>query len=577
MGMDVRSRKLAVNGVIVDFGSETLRTESGQSIALRPQAFAVLRYLAEHAGRLATKDELMHALWSGLVVTDDSLVQCIHEIRRALQDDDRVVLKTAPKRGYRLVLPADIVQHPPSAEFERAAGGIGETWLGAASDADDGHLADRARVSIADRDPPLAQRSAAFREASWAKTPAPNQPEPPRLSIVVLPFANIGGDPSHEHFVDGITDSLTTDLSRIRGAFVIGRSTAFTYKSKAADVRQIGRDLNVRYVLEGSVQRSANCMRVNVQLIETETAAHLWAERFDKPVVDLFEMQDEVVSRLANRLGQELVTAEAKRAERSPHPDSMELYFLGLAAYNPGATTANLNCARAYFDCALEVDPSNVEALLHRGYVDLDLATSWLTDDRLSLLRSAEADLLQVLRLRPDDAAAHSHFGAVCVVTGRIDRGVSECERALAIDRNHAHANFWIGIAKYLVGRLDETEAHIAEALRLSPRDKKVGMWLQIAGFAKLGAGRDEEAIRWFGRSIEANPNLPMSHFLLAAASARLGRIGEAHDAMRAGLELNPSFTIARFKSQTFSDNPVYLACRERMYEGLRKAGIPER
>jgi DNA-binding winged helix-turn-helix (wHTH) protein len=138
MGMDVRSRKLAVNGVIVDFGSETLCTESGHSIALRPQAFAVLRYLAERAGRLATKDELMHALWSGLVVTDDSLVQCIHEIRRALQDDDRVVLRTAPKRGYRLVLPADIAQHPLSGEFERAAGGIGGTWLGAASDSDDG-------------------------------------------------------------------------------------------------------------------------------------------------------------------------------------------------------------------------------------------------------------------------------------------------------------------------------------------------------------------------------------------------------------------------------------------------------
>jgi tetratricopeptide (TPR) repeat protein len=217
-----------------------------------------------------------------------------------------------------------------------------------------------------------------------------------------------------------------------------------------------------------------------------------------------------------------------------------------------------------------------VEALLHRGYVDLDLATGWLTDDRLSLLRSAEADLLKVLRLRPDDAAAHTHFGAVCVVTGRIDRGVSECERALAVDRNHAHAHFWIGIAKYLMRRVDETEAHILEALRLSPRDRKVGMWFQIAGFAKLSAGRDEEAIRWFSRSIEANPNLPMSHFLLAAASARLGRIGEAHDALRAGFELNPSFTIARFKSQPFSDNPVYLAGRERIYEGMRQAGVPE-
>ena len=154
-------------------------------------------------------------------------------------------------------------------------------------------------------------------------------PAPPRLSIVVLPFANIGGDPEQEYFADGVTDSLTTDLSRIRGAFVIGRSTAFTYKGKAADVRQIGRELNVRYVLEGSVQRGGNRLRVNVQLLEAETASHIWAERFDKPIADLFDMQDEIVSRLANALGQELVRAEARRAERKANPDSMDHYFLG--------------------------------------------------------------------------------------------------------------------------------------------------------------------------------------------------------------------------------------------------------
>jgi hypothetical protein len=373
-----------------------------------------------------------------------------------------------------------------------------------------------------------------------------------------------------------VTDSLTTDLSRIRGAFVIGRSTAFTYKGKAADLRQIGRELNVRYVLEGSVQRSANCVRVNVQLIETETAAHLWAERFDKPVADLFDMQDEIVSHLANRLGPELDSAEASRAERSPHPDSMDLYFLGLAAFHQGYTPTNINSARAYFNRALEVDPANVDAMIYRGILDFNYAISWFSDNPLSRLRSAEEDLVKALRLRPDDPWAHAVFGAVCAVTRRVDRGVSECERALAIDRNGVWAHVWIGMAKYLLGRNDETEGHILEALRLSPRDRDAGGWFGIVGFAKLGAGRDEEAIRWFRRAIKANPNLGMSYFLLAAASARLGRTEQALDASRAGLELNPSFTIARFRSQTFSDNSVYLAGRERMYEGLRKAGIPE-
>ena len=152
--------------------------------------------------------------------------------------------------------------------------------------------------------------------------------------MVVLPFANIGGDPEQEHFVDGVTESLTTDLSRIRGSFVIARNTAFTYKGKAVDLKTIGRELNVRYVLEGSVQRGGNRMRVNVQLIDAETGNHLWAERFDKPVADLFDMQDEIVARLADALNAQLVAAEARRAEQAPNPDSMDLYFQGLAWFN---------------------------------------------------------------------------------------------------------------------------------------------------------------------------------------------------------------------------------------------------
>jgi adenylate cyclase len=167
--------------------------------------------------------------------------------------------------------------------------------------------------------------------AKLAPTLTPEKPAPPRLSMVVLPLVNIGGDPEQEHFVDGVTESLTTDLSRIRGAVVIGRNTAFTYKGKAVDLKQIGRELNVRYVLEGSVQRGGNRMRVNVQLIDAETGNHLWAERFDKPLADLFDMQDEIVARVAGALNTELVAAEARRAEQAPNPDSTDLYFQGLA------------------------------------------------------------------------------------------------------------------------------------------------------------------------------------------------------------------------------------------------------
>src|SRR6202043_1723069 len=194
---------------------------------------------------------------------------------------------------------------------------------------------------------------------------------PPRLSMVVLPFANMGGGSEQEHFVDGVTESLTTDLSRIRGSFVIGRNTAFTYKGKAVDLKQIGRELNVRYVLEGSVQRGGNRMRVNVQLIDAESGSHLWAERFDKPLADLFDMQDEIVARLANALNLHLVAAEARRAEQAPNPDSMDLYFQGLAWLNKGLTPDNVAQARSFFDRALAADPDNVDALIGSAAADV--------------------------------------------------------------------------------------------------------------------------------------------------------------------------------------------------------------
>src|SRR5271167_4392563 len=193
---------------------------------------------------------------------------------------------------------------------------------------------------------------------------------PPRLSIVVLPFANLGGDPEQEYFVDGITESLTTDLSRISGSFVIARNTAFTYKGRAVDLRQIGRELNVRYALEGSVQRGGNRLRVNVQLIDAETGNHIWAERFEKLVADLFDMQDEIVSRLANALDTQLIAAEARRAERAPLPDSMDLYFQGRASANKGLTPQNMAQARGYFEQALTLDPGNIEAMVGTAFVD---------------------------------------------------------------------------------------------------------------------------------------------------------------------------------------------------------------
>ena len=399
---------------------------------------------------------------------------------------------------------------------------------------------------------------------------------PPRLSIVVLPFANLSDDPEQEYFADGITDSLTTDLSRISGAFVIGRSAAFAYNGKTADVRQIGRELNVRYVLEGSVQRGGHRVFVNAQLLDAETASHIWAERFDKPVANLFDIQDEIVSRLANALGQELARAEAGRAHRTANPNSMDHYFLGEAMADKGQTVANLDRRRFHYDRALVLDPDNVEALVRRAWVEFGLIASWLCEDRHERLRRVEADLTKALRLRPDSATGHCLMGALRIYTNRIIEGIARCERALAIDRNLAAAHGYIGAAKIFSGRSKETEAHILKALRISPRDGRAWSWTDFAGVAKFHLGRDEEAVAWLNRSVEFNPNMPVSHFCLAAALAHLDRIEEARESARDCLELNPNFTIARYRSQTNSRHPVYLAGRERMYEGMRLAGIPE-
>src|SRR5215475_6908733 len=215
----------------------------------------------------------------------------------------------------------------------------------------------------------------------------------PRLSLVVLPFANMSGDPEQEYFADGVTENLTTDLSRISGAFVIARNTAFTFKGKAVDVKKLGRELNVRYVLEGSVQRGSNRLRVNVQLIDAETGDHLWAERFDKPVADLFDMQDEIVSRLANTLDAQLMAAEARRAERSLHPDAMEWYFRGIACLHKGLTNEHLAQARGFLERALALDPGNIEALVGTAMVDLR-GVNFADPGRAAHLAAAEVTLV---------------------------------------------------------------------------------------------------------------------------------------------------------------------------------------
>jgi tetratricopeptide (TPR) repeat protein len=287
-------------------------------------------------------------------------------------------------------------------------------------------------------------------------------------------------------------------------------------------------------------------------------------------------MQDEIVSRFANTLNAQLIAAEARRAERSPHPDAMDLYFQGWAWLNRGPTPENNAQARGLFQRALLLDPGSVEALVGAATVDLQTVTNLFIDDRTARLAAAKTAALKALSLAPNHALANRILGTVQIFTNRVAQGIAQCERALALDRNLASAHASIGMAKYFIGRGAETEADIKEALRLSPRDVSAHLWMMFAGVAKLFHGSDAEAAAWLRRCIEANRTNALGHFYLAAALAHLGELQEARAIAQVGLAFLPGFTISRYRASAACGHPAYLAGRERTYEGLCMAGVPD-
>jgi TolB-like protein len=551
-------------------------------------ADAVDPAIAEHGGRIVknTGDGFLAEFPSAVEAVRAALQfqNRIHELTVGDAEDRRILFRVGINIGDVIVEPHDIFGDGVNiaARLESIAESGGICISSSAYDQVSGKLAVEfsdlgeqsfKNIARAIRAYALVREgSGAARQQSAIRSPT----SAPHLSIVVLPFANFGDDPEQDYFVDGVTESLTTDLSRISGSFVIARNTAFTFKGKAVNVKQVGHDLNVRYVLEGSVQRSGKRLRVNVQLIDAESGKHLWAERFEKPVVDLFDMQDEIVSRLAHTLDAQLVVAEAKRAERSRHPDALDLVFQGFACVYQGPTPEHLTKARGFFERSLAIDPRSVGALIGMASVDATMGAYMLTDDRSALLSTAETNAIKALSLAPERALAHRILGTIYNMTNRSAQGIAECEQALALDRNLADAHAVIGMAKYYLGRAAETEGHIVEAFRLSPRDIFAHRWTHFVGVAKIQLGADAEAAGWLRRSIEANRNSPLTHFTFAAALGLRGSLDEARTAVAAGLALNPGFTISRLRASKPSDNPDFLAGRERLYKGMRLAGVPE-
>ena len=395
---------------------------------------------------------------------------------------------------------------------------------------------------------------------------------PRRFSIVVLPFANMSSDPEQQYFADGVTENLTTDLSRLRGAFVISRNTAFTFKGKAVDAKQIGRELGVRYVLEGSVQRAGGRLRVNAQLIDTETGAHLWAERFQEEIADLFKLQDDVVARLANALSYELISAEAETAARSKNPDSIDLVMRGRAATFQWArqppTKDQLVATRALFERALEIDPKNADALAGSAHTYMvEYVYGWTdpkTDYDAKILGQADLSIA----LAPDNTSAYVVKSMYLHTSLRPSDAVRVANAGLALNSNYAWLFAARASAETYLGQFEQAKSDLQQAMRLSPRDPRMSNWHNMMADVELGLGHFDATIDEANKAIDGGWRNWYSYLNLAAAHALKGDMDQAKAALAEARRLNPQLSIKWLTARKPILQPAF--------DALRKAGLPE-
>jgi adenylate cyclase len=441
-------------------------------------------------------------------------------------------------------------------------------WPAATSSSGAGKPADQATASA----PPIPTAPAA--------ASAPQPPVAPRLSIVVLPFANLSNDADQQYFADGITEDLTTDLSRISGMFVISRNTAFTYRNKPIATRQVGRDLGVRYVLEGSVQRSGDRLRFTAQLISAETDAHLWAERFDRDTGDLFVLQTEITSRVANALNLELIAAEAARP--TEHPDALDYILRGRAALLKADSRDSYAEAISLFEHALSLDPRSVGAQINLASSLSGRVLIGVSDSPAADLARADELIGRALAASPRSAPAHNAKGQVLRAQNRCDEAIPEYESALASNPNFVAALNGLGWCKLNAGSIEEVIPLVEQALPRSPRDPGISAWYFLIGTVHLLQSRTDQAIVWLEKARSVAPAKPFNRIELAAAYALNGELERAAAELAEARRLRGegSFSsIAKMKAgglwKSLSPKTRVLIEATEL-AGLRKAGMPE-
>jgi len=499
---------ISVNGVVADLSGESLRGPEGETIRLRPQTFATLRYLLENPNRLVTKTELMREVWRGTSVTDDSLVQCIHEIRRALKDEHHAILQTLSRRGYRIVLPDRISPMPPN-----------------------------------------------------------------KASIAVLPFANLSRDPEQDYFVDGLAEDVITNLARIPGLFVIARNSSFAYRGESGDWRKAAAELGVRYLLEGSVRRSGDRIRISGRLVDGASASHVWAGKFDGAAADVFDLQDQLTERIVGAIEPSIRRAEIDRARRK-RPDSLDAYDLYLRAlpYAHANAPTETDEALRLLHLSLRLDPNYFAAHGYAAWCHEQryFRNGFHPEDRDAALKHADV----ALGINCDDPQAISMGAFVRAnLTRDYDGAIGALDRALAVNENSALALGFSALASAHSERHGRAIDHARKALRLSPRDDPLNYHPYCAlAVTHLFTGRFREALEYSTLTVMANPSFSVAHAYLVASQVGLGDMPSARAAARRLLEIAPTFTVDAFVQMDLFRAPLM----EGLATALRKAGLPE-
>jgi adenylate cyclase len=563
------------------------------AVTISSRGLDILGVLIERAGEIVSKDEIIAAVWPGSVVAESNLTVQMSALRRVLdrgRRPDGRCIQTVPRRGYRFAAPVT-----PAAALARSVVSAMRAEV----------IADLPATSVLVK-APRHHRTALVRMATaaaaalvlalgvwWLWTtmsfPAPavasaeaiSRPfVAPHLSIVVLPFTNLSNDPDQQYFADGMTDNLTTDLSRIADTFVIARNTAFTYRNKPIAAKQIGRELGVRYVLEGSVQRVGNQIRINAQLIEAESDADLWAERFDGDTSDLFALQNEITTRIAVALKQELIAAEAAR--RTEHPDVREYIFRARAAYARPVSLERNAEGIALLEQALALGPNSAEAQSMMASALAGRVLNGLTASAAADLERAKRLSEQALAASPRSPVAHFANGQMLRAERRYAQALPEYEAVLAADRNWVYAFFALGQCKLHTGSIEETIPLVGRAIRLSPRDSELGIWYQQIGNVHLLQSHTDEAVFWLEKARNHTPAHPMIRGDLASAYALAGETERATAELMEARKLSPDdrySSIARLKEvRNFEMLTAQIRAwsEATYYAGLRKAGVPE-